>query len=267
MRLGPVEAASLEKEFLNLLDQQLPEQRYQEFIERNTVLVPREFILNHGVHFDLVIRKISLAKDYTPDFFYMSKSSASWNLVLVEIEKPQSRYFANDKNELHPDFLAALDQIARWRAWFDNPSNRAGFIDGTIDPIRVPTGMRRNPCHIKYVLVHGRRSESAGSVLRSGLIRARQSEDFRIMSYDSLAESLHTKTCLYLGIRKNEHFDIVSPSFISENLFTWVEPTQLRVTKVLKDDILRHRDQWHQVLMKGDLRLDAILPQLAECTI
>ncbi len=86
-------AALLRESFINLIDKQCNEQVYQKFIEDNTALVPREFIQNHGVLYDLVFRKLSLANDYTTDFFYMSKSSADWNCVLIEIEKPQSRYF------------------------------------------------------------------------------------------------------------------------------------------------------------------------------
>jgi hypothetical protein len=267
MSLNRVAAAALEKEFLELLDKEEKEQVYQDFLERNTALIPREFIQNHGLHFDLVLRKMSLASDFTPDFFYMAKSSADWNLVFVEIEKPQSRYFKNAKNELHPDFLAGLDQIARWRAWFDSSANRAGFIDGTIDPIRVPATMRRNPCHIKYVLVHGRRSEFEGSDIRRGLIRAREAEDFKILSYDSLVESLHSKDHLYLGVRKNDRVEITSPHFVSENIFGWVEPSYLRITQALKNDILGQRSTWHHhsIVPGLPMMLDHVLPKIDLC--
>lgn len=268
MSLDRTAAAALKKEFLELLDKKEVEQVYQEFLEKNTSLIPREFIQNHGLHFDLVLRKISLANDYTPDFFYMSKSSADWNLVFVELEKPQSRYFKNDKNDLHPDFIAGLDQIARWRAWFDSPANRSGFIDSTIHPIRVPESMRSNPSFIKYVLVHGRRSEFEGNEIRRGLIRARETDDFKILSYDSLAESLHTKDFLYLGVRKNDHVEIRSPNFVSENIFSWVDPSYLRITQTLKDDILSQRSTWHHYRIGGGLTLalEYALPKIGLCT-
>jgi hypothetical protein len=265
MALSRVEANELQDRFLDLIDKSHSEQVYQEFLETNTALIPREFIQNHGVHFDLVVRKMSLAKDYTPDFFYMAKSSADWNLVLIEIEKPQSRFFKNDKSDLHPDFLAALDQIARWRAWFDNAANRNGFIDGTIESIRVPANLRRNPCHIKYVLVHGRRSEFEGSEQKKGLIRAREAEDFKIVSYDSLAEALHTKNHLYLGIRKNDHLAIVSPHFVGEQIFSWVDSSYLRITQGLKDDILLHKATWRTHRISGGLMLDHVLPKIGLC--
>lgn len=265
MSLSKIEAKKLREDFLKLLDEEHGEQVYQEFLEKNSALIPREFIQNHGLHFDLVMRKMSLAKDYTPDFFYMSKSSADWNLVLVEIEKPQSKYFKNAKNDLHGDFLAGLDQIARWRAWFDNSSNKEAFINGTIDPIRVPSSMRRNPCHIKYVLVHGRRSEFEGNDLKKGLIRARETDDFKIMSYDSLAESLHTKDNLYVGVRKNETFEIRSPHFAGENIFSWVEPSYLKITAALRAEILAQKNSWTTHSLKSGFALDHILPTIGEC--
>ncbi len=249
-----------------MLDGEHPEQRYQHFLEENTSLIPREFIQNHGVHFDLVFRKLSLAKDYSPDFFYMAKSSADWHLVLVEIEKPQSRYFKDGSNDLHPDFHAGLDQIARWRAWFDNPSNALGFTDGTIAPIRVPESLRRNPCHVKYVLVHGRRSEFEGNEIRTGLIRSRENDDFHIVSYNSLAESLHTKTPLYLGVRKNEHFELVSKYFVSESIFAWVDPSYLKISDELRADALANRSTWHHYLDGFRvLAMDQVLPLVGRC--
>ncbi|MFC3853997.1 Shedu immune nuclease family protein [Salinispirillum marinum] len=264
MNSDPAKITTVHDRFLSLMDENHPEQVYQRFMEENTCLIPREFIQNHGIHFDLVLRKLSLAKDYAPDFFYLSKSSADWNLVLIEIEKPRSRYFKGQSNNLHPEFLAGLDQIARWRAWFDNPANLTGFTDGTIAPIRKP--MARNPCHIKYVLVHGRRSEFEGSELRRGLIRAREAEDFHIISFDSLLESLHSKGPLYLGIRKNEYVEIVSEEFVGESIFSWMEPTQLRISEGLRADIIRNKANWRHHRTKGGGKvLESVLPTLGRC--
>lgn len=265
MNLPMENLCSKKAEFLDLLDQKLGEQRYQQFLEENTIFVPREFIQNHGVHFDLVIRKMSLAKDYTPDFFYMAKSSATWNLILVEIEKPHSRYF-KDNNQLHLDFQTGLDQIARWRAWFENPANKAAFVGHTIRPLLQPGNMQDNPCHVKYVLVHGRREEIQGNELRRGLIRAQEREDFQIISYDSLAEALDRKYPMYVGIRKNEHFDIISPHFIGENLFTWVDPSHLRITDELRTNIIEQKPRWkHYGFETGEYSLNHVLPKLGRC--
>ncbi len=267
VRLDPHELHNIKNKFIRMLEEDLPEQAYQNYIEENTSLIPREFIQNHGIHFDMVFRKISLAKDYAPDFFYLSKSSADWNLVFVEIEKPRSRYFKDNSTDLHPEFLAGLDQIARWRAWFDNQANLIGFIDSTIASVRVPEIMRRNKCYIKYVLVHGRRSEFEGSELKRGLIRAREADDFHIMSFDSLVESLHSKGQLYLCVRKNEHVDIISKRFIDEAVFSCMEPSQLRITDELREDIINNRSNWFHRSTKGGMMFDQNLQQVGRCVV
>ncbi|MFU0820509.1 Shedu immune nuclease family protein [Pseudomonas lundensis] len=248
----------LKKRFIELMNESHPEQVYQEFIEQHTQLVTREFVQNHGVHFDLVFRKLHLASDYAPDFFYMSKSSADWNLVLIEIEKPQSRYFKNNSNDIHPNFLAALEQINRWKAWFETGGNFEGFINGTLGEIRTPMGY--NKCHIKYVLVHGRREEFEGSNLRRSLIRARESADFKILSFDSLLESLHTKYPLYVCARKNEYLDVLSTQFVSEEVFTRLDPSLVRISDKLRANIIASSGRWHISSPQGGFEIARKLP-------
>ena len=117
----------LEDQFENLINQNHPEEIYQKAIENNTRLIPREFVQNHDVHFDVVLRKLSLARDYVTDFFFLAKSSADWNCVLIEIEKPSSKYFKDGSLDFHDDFMKGLNQISRWRAWFDNQDNFNGW--------------------------------------------------------------------------------------------------------------------------------------------
>lgn len=262
MRLDPAAAQKLIDEFSLLMDGGHPEQTYQSFIEKNPQLLPREFIQNHGLHFSTAIRKLSLASDYTTDFFYLAKSSADWHCVLVEIEKPHSQYFKEGSNDFHPQFISALAQINRWRAWFENRSNFEGFVNGTIRPLRVPEGMTRNPCYIKYVLVHGRRSEFDRNEQRAAMIRAQERDDFRIMSYDSLLEDLLSKSDLYVAIRKNEKYEITTSHFVNDTVFVWMDPSYLRVSQALRDDIEASQDKWFHASMKGGKAMEGILPKL-----
>ncbi len=252
----------LQCSYLRLLDEQRKEQDYQTFLEENTRLIPREFVQNHGIHFDLVLRKLSLAKDYTTDLFYLAKSSGNWNCVLIELEKPQSRYFKNEGNDFHPDFQRALEQINTWRAWFADPNQFNGFINGTIRPLRVPVALAANPCHIKYVLVHGRRIEFEQNESRRRLISAQErEEDFHILSYDSLLESLHAKSELYVGRRMNERIELVSTKFAGESIIGTLPPEYLRLNPELRSDILAHRSEWiHYETDGGKLLLDHSLP-------
>ncbi len=255
--------ATLYSEFLSLLAAHEPEQRYQEFLEENSRLIPCEFVQNHGIHFGLVLRKLSLAKDYTTDFFYLAKSSADWNCVLIEIEKPYSQIFKSGSNDFHQDFQTGLDQISRWRAWFKSSANFEGFVNGTIKSIRIPAVLTSNPCYIKYVLGAGRRQEFDSNETRRNLLLAQEREDFHILSYDSLLENLHGKSELYVGVRRNEWIEIISKRFAGEDLFSRMPPEQLRISRELREDVEAHRDEWFHYNTHNELLLDKALPRIA----
>jgi hypothetical protein len=264
------ESEQLKNEFTASLDKNYEEQVYQEFMEQNTSLIPREFVLNHGIHLDLVIRKLSLGADYKPDFFFITKSSIEWNIVLIEIEKPQSRFFKENSTKLHKDFHDALDQIDTWRSWFSNQSNMSAFLNHGISQIRRSDQMRSNSCFIKYILVHGRRSEYESSEMRRSLIREKERDGLRILSFDSLCENLNKKYPLYLGIKKNTHLEVKSTQFLGESLFTYLDPTFLRVTDELKNDALANRDRWRHIRIVSQAQkyaMDEVLPKVGRCTI
>lgn len=246
----------LEREFLALLDQELPEQTYQGFMEENTRLVPREFVQNHGVHFNLVLRKLGFGADYYSDFVYLSKSSGDWNVVLVEIERPSSKFFQGTTNEFHKDFQKGLQQINRWRAWLTDPTNKASFVDGTLGLVRTP--LTRNATYPKFVLVTGRRAEYSKNAIRRSLIAAQEADDFKIMTFDSLVENLESKHDLYVGVRHNEYIDIVSDVFLNESMFAWMPADQIRISSKFRKNALAMRPQWHHQTSTG-LAMDAAL--------
>jgi Domain of unknown function (DUF4263) len=237
--------SQLKEEFVGLLAECHAEQTYQDFIERNTRLVPREFVQNHGIHFNLVLRKLAFGADYIMDFGYLSKSSDDWNCVLVELEKPGSQFFKKGSNNFHPNFVDALQQVNKWKAWFLNSNNKDGFINGTLGLVRVP--LAENPTFMKYVLVFGRRSEYVGNTVRRRLIAAQEADDFKILTFDSLAEGLEVKRELYVGARKNEYVQILSNEFVEDSIFAWMEPEQLQISNALRNAILAARNSWSYV--------------------
>jgi Domain of unknown function (DUF4263) len=232
-------------EFSKLLGEDLPEQAYQLFMEANTRLIPREFVQNHGIHFSLVLRKLAFGADYKSDFAYLSKSSDDWNCVLVEIERPGAKFFRKGANDFHPDFLKGLQQINKWRAWFNNSANKTSFAENTVGLIRVP--LEENPIYPRFVLVHGRRSEYYTNQQRRSLVAAQEKDDFKILTFDSLMEDTESKLDLYLGVRKNEYIDLKSDVFLSESMFAWMSPDQIRIGDELRANALKLRDQWHHV--------------------
>jgi len=253
----------LTKTFRKLLDDELCEQKYQDFLEKNTQFIPREFIQNHGLHFDLVLRKLKFGADYVSDFFYISKSSDDWNLVFVEIEKPSSKFFRRNTNDFHSDFHSALQQISRWRAWLSDPSNLASFLSA-IAPIHLPEVMRRNPAYPKYVLVHGRRSEYAGNEHRRAIVRTQERGDFKIITFDSLLEAPYQKHECYIGIRRNETIEIIGDHIVSPDIFGLIEPSHFTISEKLKEELLSGNSRGPRILRSDGTKMVDALPLVAK---
>jgi len=234
--------AKLKEVFQKLLDAALDEQVYQDFLEVYPEFVPREFVQNHGVHFKLILRKVKFGADYVSDLLYLSKSSGDWNVVLVELEKPQSRYFKDDAGNLHPDFQAGLQQINRWRAWLSVQANRSYLFDTTLGPFRVP--MAENQCFVKYVLVTGRREEAIQNQKKRALIAAEEREDLKILSFDSLLHLEDRPSSRYIGALRGGGLEIISDRYSGDSLFSWVSPDQVRITDALRMDCIAHKADW-----------------------
>ena len=223
--------------YSNLLNETPSEQEIQSYLENHTRFIPREFVQNHGIHLSLVLRKLAIGADYKTDFFYFSKSTDDWHAVFIEIEKPSSKFFRKNSNKFHSDFTQALDQINQWRAWFRSNQNKGTFLS-MVNSIQVPVHMASNPTFNKYVLVFGRRSEYEKNVDRRDLIGAKETDDFKIITFDSLAESHSTKHELSIGIRHNQFIDIITDEITDPGLYAWVEPTHIRVGKALHDKLI-----------------------------
>lgn len=244
MYLNSQETNNKRNEYLQLLDQYEVEQVYQQYLENNTMFIPREFEQNHGIHLCTVFRKLPLSSDYKPDFVYLAKSSDDWNVVLVEIEKPSSKYFKSRSNEFHADFNMALQQINTWRAWFSEDANRSHFKNNVLQGFIEPAHMGRNPFHFKYVLVHGRRAEYEKNQLKTSLISGQQRDDFKIISFDSLAENISRKYPLYVAVKKNSHYELISKEFVDDSIFALVNTDLLAISQEIYDDAMAKSSTW-----------------------
>jgi hypothetical protein len=91
-RGGKMDVNQEKVRFVELLDEEREKQAYQAFLEKHTPFIPREFVQNHGIGCNLVLRKLPFGADYKTDFFYFSKSTDDWNAVFIELEKPSSRF-------------------------------------------------------------------------------------------------------------------------------------------------------------------------------
>ena len=138
------------KKFAKLIEAEHLENIYQRFLEENTSFIPRPFLHNHHTHFGLVLKQYPLFEDYRADFMYLTKSSAHWRCVLVEIEKPGSKFFSGASSDFHADFEKAHGQILTWKAHLGVPN----LLDAFKEKMRVLLGhMYDNPFDVAYVLV------------------------------------------------------------------------------------------------------------------
>jgi hypothetical protein len=141
----------------------------------------------------------------------------------------------------------------------DNQSNRDGFLNGTLSQIRFP--LTWNPCHLKYVLVFGRRAQYENNDQRRSYIRSLEREDFKIISFDSLIEGLRAKEELYVATRKNEYIEIHSTKFIDTTMFVWMPPETLRISRALRADVVRNAEWFRTHVM---FNLAKTLPKIRQ---
>lgn len=224
----------------DLLDQDTCEQNYQSFLEKNTKFIPRNFTQNHGIHFDLLLRKLKISNQMITDFAFLTKSSTDWSIVLIEIEKPGSRFFKAGTKDLHGDFKTGVEQIKAWQAWFADPKNKLHFEE-QLRFLKKP--LPDNPMEIKYILVTGRRSEYEGDQTKIQKIRSFEDDCFKIMSFDSLKEDVNNKNELHVGIKKHDHIDIISNTLISTNFLEWCDESDFRLSRSIKDAAISHINQ------------------------
>jgi hypothetical protein len=134
--------------FLSLLGRaDVTEGEVQEYLEGNTELISLPWRLNHALHQEAILSKFPLDTSIETDLAYLTKSSAEWYLVLVELEDPKKPIFKSDRKRvlLSRHLSAALDQIAEWKAYVER--HRDAVVQ-RISLLRRP--LQGNRVRIKY---------------------------------------------------------------------------------------------------------------------
>ncbi len=113
----------------NLLDSNPQEAEVQAFLEKHPCMIPgsRSMTMTSG-HYpfpDAVISQPPLVGigERIPDLMWLATSSLHFEPVLIEIERPDKKWF-NSSGTPSADFTQAHSQLAQWKAWFDHPENR-----------------------------------------------------------------------------------------------------------------------------------------------
>ena len=160
------------------------EQELQDFLERHTELIPTPNLLNHHLHFEAVVSKFPLGTELTTDYVYITKSSDTWRITLVELEAPDKHLFTSDLKKATPssEFNAALNQVRRWKDFIDdNP----GEVTRRLEPLLQP--QQQNPIEFHYLLIIGRSENKNASRERQKLFRRLSRESgIEVLTYDQL---------------------------------------------------------------------------------
>src|ERR1019366_4096133 len=181
-RSGNAPSKALAKKFEALIATGRPEREYQKFLEEHPEFLLLPFLLNHQLHFEAIVSQFRLNTGLTADFCYLTKSTAEWWLVLVELERPNIQLFKKNKLQLTPtdQFSTRLAQIHTWK---DEAMARSEEIMRQVEVIRHP--LEYNRVTFKYVLVIGRDQPDRKAEVNARIVQL-GGADTRILTFDSL---------------------------------------------------------------------------------
>lgn len=271
-------------QFIAILDAPPPsgrqkEQVVQDFLEANTVLIPTPNRLNHHLHFELIISKFPLSTELTTDYVYMTKSSDSWKITLVELEVPEKAIFTEDikKTNTSALFNAALNQVRDWKVFIDE--NKTEVLR-RLDQLIQPPGMRRNPIEFCYELIIGRSQNKNFSEKRKKHFRNLINETgVNIMTYDTLInwyknDQRFVKNIVRLSgnqfVFKYMHKDptqilaYIGPDMLvlSPDQFDQLKQSGYEMDKWKEGDLLTYNIKYAESTLNKDLKSGSIFDQL-----
>lgn len=236
----------LVKAFLQVLNNDPPQGKQketvvQDFLESNTELIPTPNLLNHHLHYNVIISKLPLDTSLVSDFVYLTKSSDTWRITFVEIEVPDKKIFTNSKDQVNTsaDFNAAIGQVRSWQVFLKK--NRDEVIR-RLKPLMLPLSMANNPIEFQFQLIIGRSEEKNLTQARRDHFREiAESSSIDIMTYDTLIEYYknHLRYFKNIFALKKERFIIKSLSADLRSIFSFISPEHLELSanqkQTLKD--------------------------------
>jgi len=180
----------LSEEWRNLLDSNPQEAEVQAFLEKHPCMIPGSSSMTmtsgHCPFPSAVISQPPLVGigERIPDFMWLATSSLHFEPVLIEIERPEKKWF-NSSGDPSGNFVQAHNQLAQWKAWFERPENKLVFYEN----FDIPHFLRQRKLRVSFVLVYGRRNEY-GADNKLNRVRAELARDNEhLMSYDRLTPS------------------------------------------------------------------------------
>jgi hypothetical protein len=192
--------ATMESEWNALLsNSSVGERHFQEFFERHPCYLPQinNFFDGRGGHgpYPSAVITQPVLPGYSrkiPDFLWITRDSATVYAVLIEIEDPKKSW-ATSAGQSSAEFTQATNQIADWKAWFNDPLNVAQFRE----LYRIPTDWVRNRAfEQRYVLIFGRRGDPSLTEAFNKKRKHLERENECHMTYDRLRPQRDLSWCL-----------------------------------------------------------------------
>jgi hypothetical protein len=164
----------------------LGEQPFQTFMERHSEFIPTPFLLGHDLNLEVFISKFPIDTNLITDFTYLTKNSARWRIVFVEIEDPEKKIF-KDSSRHHAYSSEFNDALAQVKEWRDHVRHAKDAILRRLEPMMTPLSMRGNPVDFRYMLVYGRRAELVVDPKRSERFSAESTDEIEVVTFDACA--------------------------------------------------------------------------------
>jgi hypothetical protein len=191
---------ALKEQFRLLIDRpDVTEPEIQRFMEQHSELIPTPYRLNHDLYAEGILSKFELDRDKKVDLAFLTKSSAEWRLVLIELERPQKQLFIETPyTDFHSDTRYAISQIEDWKSFVESHPQE---LRRRIEPFMRPRQFRDNPIGVKYLLVIGRHPAPTYNREQSArLKRLCEESSIQMITYDSM---LRMQPSYGIGHKKN----------------------------------------------------------------
>lgn len=174
-----------------LSDPDITEGPLQKLLERFSELIPVTDVINR-VQWNSVVSKLVLPSGKEVDLAYITKNTAAWRIVLIELERPSKQLFIDTP---YVDFHSATrGAIAQINIWKDDVANDIAGVRSRLYPLMHMGGhWDTNPIEVCYVLVIGRTPSGRLSKAQAGVVhRLYKEQQIRLLTWDSVLRMRET---------------------------------------------------------------------------
>jgi hypothetical protein len=175
------------KSFVAFVSQEdVKESAIQQYMEEHTECIPIPDLLGHDLQWNAVFSQFEIDRDKIADFAYITKNTAEWRVVFIELERPQKKLFIEAPNvDFHMQTRRAIAQIESWKNYIEA---RPEEVRRRFSPLmQLGSAWDQNPVEYRYLLVIGRNPKGCFSSQESARIsRLSRESAIRLLTYDSI---------------------------------------------------------------------------------